>query len=328
MYKIIGGDQREYGPVSAEDVRQWIAEGRLNGRSRAKAEGESQWRALAEFPEFRSALEANEAPPPPVSGQTPPPINTELWTTEILAREPYVPVGSCLTRSWELLKKNFRLLFTASLVIWGIGVVQIVPVLGLAYTALCGVFYGGLCLVFLKRIRGEPAEPREVFSGFNIAFGQLVLVGLIVVLVTNLGFFCLCFIPGVYLFVAWIFAVPLVIDKRLEFWSAMELSRKVVTRVWVPVFLLLSIALLPVILLKLATFVSAITQVASVTADAIRATPHDAGRIMERVLRMNAETLSLGIFARAVLLFNLPLAVGAVMYAYEGLFGARPGSTS
>jgi hypothetical protein len=32
--------------------------------------------------------------------------------------------------------------------------------------------------------------------------------------------------------VAWMFSVPLVIDKNLDFWSAMELSRKVVTKHW------------------------------------------------------------------------------------------------
>ena len=30
MYKIIGADQREYGPVSADQVREWISQGRAN----------------------------------------------------------------------------------------------------------------------------------------------------------------------------------------------------------------------------------------------------------------------------------------------------------
>ena len=55
-------------------------------------------------------------------------------------------------------------------------------------------------------------------------------------------------LPGLYLFVAWVFSVPLVADKRLEFWSAMELSRKVVTRVWFETFGLVLLAFLPVIL--------------------------------------------------------------------------------
>ena len=38
--------------------------------------------------------------------------------------------------------------------------------------------------------------------------------------------------PGIYLAVSWIFALPLVIDKGMDFWDAMELSRRVVTRHW------------------------------------------------------------------------------------------------
>ena len=40
------------------DVRQWIAEGRLNTESRVKAESDAEFRALAPFPEFASARQA------------------------------------------------------------------------------------------------------------------------------------------------------------------------------------------------------------------------------------------------------------------------------
>ena len=56
-----------------------------------------------------------------------------------------------------------------------------------------------------------------------------------------------CILPGVFLQIAWIFSVPLVADKHLEFWSAMELSRKVVTRVWFKVFGLAILAFAPFI---------------------------------------------------------------------------------
>jgi uncharacterized membrane protein len=48
---------------------------------------------------------------------------------------------------------------------------------------------------------------------------------------TSLGVL-FCVLPGIYLAVAWIFAVPLVIDRRLEFWPAMELSRRVISHHW------------------------------------------------------------------------------------------------
>jgi hypothetical protein len=56
MYKIIGGDGREYGPVSPEQLRQWITEGRANAQTLTQAEGGTGWIPLASFPELASAL--------------------------------------------------------------------------------------------------------------------------------------------------------------------------------------------------------------------------------------------------------------------------------
>ncbi len=56
MYKIIGADGKEYGPVNADQIRQWIAEGRVNAQTKAQAEGSAEWTPLGEFPEFNEAL--------------------------------------------------------------------------------------------------------------------------------------------------------------------------------------------------------------------------------------------------------------------------------
>ena len=56
MFTIIGGDGKEYGPISGEDLRKWIAEGRLNAQSQAKAEGDAAFRPLSAFPEFANAF--------------------------------------------------------------------------------------------------------------------------------------------------------------------------------------------------------------------------------------------------------------------------------
>lgn len=62
MYKIIGANQTEYGPVSAEQIRQWIAEGRVNAQTLAQAEGETGWKPISQFPEFSASFAAT--PPP------------------------------------------------------------------------------------------------------------------------------------------------------------------------------------------------------------------------------------------------------------------------
>ena len=56
MYKIIGADGREYGPITADQLRDWIAEGRATAQTRAQAEGSGQWKPLTEYLEFAIVL--------------------------------------------------------------------------------------------------------------------------------------------------------------------------------------------------------------------------------------------------------------------------------
>ena len=65
-YFIIGGDGKEYGPVTDADLRQWIAEERLNAQSLAKTESDAEFRPLSTFPEFAGAL-SPAAPPAELS---------------------------------------------------------------------------------------------------------------------------------------------------------------------------------------------------------------------------------------------------------------------
>jgi hypothetical protein len=61
MYKIIGADQKEYGPVTGDQLRQWLAEGRVNPQTQVLPEGATEWTTLGALPEFATASFA--APP-------------------------------------------------------------------------------------------------------------------------------------------------------------------------------------------------------------------------------------------------------------------------
>jgi prepilin-type processing-associated H-X9-DG protein len=63
MYKIIGSDGKEYGPVDAATLRQWLGQGRVNPSTQVKGASEPDWKPLASYPEFNAALPA-AAPPP------------------------------------------------------------------------------------------------------------------------------------------------------------------------------------------------------------------------------------------------------------------------
>jgi hypothetical protein len=68
-YKIIGADLVEYGPVSAEQIRQWIAEGRVDSQTKLQAEDGGEWKRLAEVPEFAAASPVTASPACPTCGE-------------------------------------------------------------------------------------------------------------------------------------------------------------------------------------------------------------------------------------------------------------------
>jgi uncharacterized RDD family membrane protein YckC len=72
MFTIIGGDGREYGPVSADQVRAWMSSGRANLDTKARTPDSDEWRRLGDYPEFS---ETDDDPPvipaPPEGFDTP-----------------------------------------------------------------------------------------------------------------------------------------------------------------------------------------------------------------------------------------------------------------
>lgn len=56
MYKVKGADSNEYGPITADQVRQWIRENRLNRASLVENVDAPGWKTLGEFPEFADAF--------------------------------------------------------------------------------------------------------------------------------------------------------------------------------------------------------------------------------------------------------------------------------
>ena len=240
MYRLIGADGREYGPITADQVRQWIAEHRANGQTKARAEIATEWKTLADFPEFSPALSPPAVPPrqPPLMNA----VDAEALAQEILARDYQLDISRCISRGWALVMDNFWLTVGSTLLVMILSTAAAIVPFGSLLLAY--VFWGGLDWLFLKLARGEKAELSDSFAGFSLAFLPLMLFSLVAQMLVGVGFL-LCILPGIYLTVAWLlFPALLIIDKRLDFWPAMELSRKVVTRHWWQLFGLFLLCLL------------------------------------------------------------------------------------
>jgi hypothetical protein len=325
MFTIIGGDNKPYGPSTEEEVREWLKQGRADGRTLARRDA-GEWKPLAAFPEFADLLGApGGLPPLPHSlgrGSLPAPT-----PAEILARDFDLDIFSCIKRAWELVQGNFWPVvgITFLVILAAGGVNQVVSwwsgtavqdmvtqrkvslqgltlffLTSLICAAVQSLFIGGMYQYYLKLIRGEEAVLGDAFSGFTLAPGQLALVGLVAgvatmllpvaylyvlalrggaVSVASLGVLALCLIPGIYLSVGWFFAMPLVIDRRMDCWSALGLSLRTVNKHW---FIMLGLLL-----------------------------------VYGLVGACGICVFCIGIFV------SMPVGYLMLMYAYEDIFGAR-----
>lgn len=174
-----------------------------------------------------------------------------------LLREGYsTDISSYLGRGWELLQQN----------IGGfIGFVVILFLINVAFAVLSGVLdpgsldassdqspsgvssllsiansilsiplNAGFYVVALKLAKRRPTTFSDFFRGFNY-FVQLLLASIVMAILIAIGFILLI-IPGIYLAVAYGFTVPLIIERKMDFWQAMETSRKVITKRWFSFF--------------------------------------------------------------------------------------------
>jgi len=97
MYKLIGADGKEYGPIAADTVRQWSAEGRADGLTKVLPEGSPQWKSLGELPEFAAALGGLARPlaPAPFSPPGAAPRTSPLAIAGLILGILSVTVGLC-----------------------------------------------------------------------------------------------------------------------------------------------------------------------------------------------------------------------------------------
>ncbi len=272
MYRIVGSDGNEYGPVSTEQLAQWIRERRVNGETRVQGE-DGAWRLLREVPELVVLLQPAVVAPPLISAPT------EANSIPSDFDGDYdLDIVDCLTSAWRLFQQQFSTLFGPTmmylLILFGLSIFGALPYIGVLFS-LCSFVIGaplmaGLYVVYLRVIRGETPPLGSLFDGFRRMFGHLflgqwvqvilvslpLLAGLIVlffslgltvimglakgsaswpafaVLAPGLGLILLGLPVTVFLTVNWMFSLPLILDQRVGFWTAMKRSWRQVRRHW------------------------------------------------------------------------------------------------
>ena len=139
-------------------------------------------------------------------------------------------IGACLTDGFAALKRDF----------WNIVLVNLVGLFLCCFIVTLPPLIIGLVRFNAKAVAGQKGSFDDLFSGFA-EFGTSWLMFIVMIVLLGVGF-VLCYLPGIYLSVAWMFAWNLLADKRGGFWECLEMSRQAVTAHWGWAFLLTIVA--------------------------------------------------------------------------------------
>ncbi len=306
-YKIIGADGREYGPVTVDELKGWIREGRAAGQTQVWRSDLETWRPAAAYDEFAFELASVPLPSAPAAP----------WPLEL---------GSCLAGGARLMAANLGLFLAVTALAFLIELaVSAIPILGgVTYPVISGAIDGGLFLIVIRRMRGEPTGVKDLFTGFGPRFPQFMLAGIIAEVLIFAGFLC-CLLPGIYLWAAWYFTLALVADRQLDFWAAMETSRKAVTRHFFVIFPLLVIAFLPALAYR---FYGAMLLTEQMRASIGASGTLNLTQMLSHMDEFRDQAARQAFIGEVLARLIWPFACATMMHAYEVLFGPRSTPTA
>ncbi|MDH3389479.1 MAG: DUF975 family protein [Gammaproteobacteria bacterium] len=87
-----------------------------------------------------------------------------------------------------------------------------------------------IMIMALRHANQKSVSAGEIFRHFDV-IGSLFVAYLIQTIFVVIGLLLLV-LPGIYLMFAYMYAMPLIVEKKMGPWQALETSRKTLTRVW------------------------------------------------------------------------------------------------
>ncbi|MCZ7663455.1 MAG: glycerophosphoryl diester phosphodiesterase membrane domain-containing protein [Thermoleophilia bacterium] len=134
-------------------------------------------------------------------------------------------IGAILSDGWRLFTSNVGGFLGFALLGGLLGFLLGITIVGMLFLV---PLLAGFYVVPLLMLKGRTPVFGDFFGGFR-QLGSLVALGVVMGLLILLGTILLI-LPGIYLSIAWTWAIPLIVDRRMGFWEAMSASMKVVNK--------------------------------------------------------------------------------------------------
>ena len=147
-----------------------------------------------------------------------------------------VDIQNYIRQGWEMFKEHVGEFVGFTLIVFVATVVssRLAFAGSLLISAVVASLTAGYSIAAFKLMSGQPFEFADFFKGLNY-FLPLFLASLAGGFLVGAGLMLLL-IPGIYLAVSYLFATFFIIDYRMEFWQALETSRKIISKNWFAFF--------------------------------------------------------------------------------------------
>ena len=126
--------------------------------------------------------------------------------------------GAWVGAGWDLVKADMGNYVLLALVFIALN--------GMVPMILQGPLIAGFHIYTIKRLLGRQTDFGDLFKGFNF-FVPALVASLVIALFTFAGSL-LCFIPGLVVAAMYKFTYLFIVDKRMDFWPAIQASHAVV----------------------------------------------------------------------------------------------------
>lgn len=158
---------------------------------------------------------------------------TQAQIQKLFQQYPEFSIQESLKKGWEYFKAQpLNSLAFAMLIfsLQGISTIYLKDYSLLISIIVSPPLTAGFFLVANRISRGVEVQFSNYFEGFSY-WGILIVTSLVSGIITFFGILALI-LPGIYLAVAFTFAIPFALYSGTDFWTSLELSRKLITMNW------------------------------------------------------------------------------------------------
>jgi len=137
-----------------------------------------------------------------------------------------VNMGGWISKAWDLVFSDIGIILLVTLLYVVIIAVASATVVG--EFIVIGPLTVGFFIILYKRLRDKPVQIGDIGKGFNF-FAAALLSNILISVFVSIGL-VFCIIPGLVIAGLYMLTPAFVADKKMDFWAAMEASRKVTSK--------------------------------------------------------------------------------------------------